>query len=180
MDETNMKNTGQWNSDLIVIWAACFFFPLIICCIGKVVGFILSLKSNSTFVVLPESTMEREEEPDMFYELNTTVTLAEPTLELTPEPKTLTREEQWKVIEDATMERAMAGDKAARDWVTKHVFTDPVDPSVSQSDFLQDVVDALRPMGYKAADIKATVNELTRSKEYTSVDELIQDVIKSS
>jgi len=41
-------------------------------------------------------------------------------------------------------------------------------------------VDALRPMGYKASDIKSTVNELTRSKDYTSVDELIQDVIRNS
>ena len=171
-----MKNTGQWNSDLVVIWAACFFFPFIIVCIGKIVGVIFSLKPSNTFAVLPESTIECEEEPDMFYESNTTVTFAEPT----PEPKTLTKEEQWKIIADATMEKAMAGDKASRDWVTKHVFTDPVDPSASQSDFTQDVVDALRPMGYKPADIKATVDELTRSKEYTSVDELIQDVIKSS
>ena len=171
-----MKNTGQWNSDLVVIWAACFFFPLILCCIGKIAAFIFRLKPSNTFAVLPESTVGCEEEPDMFYEFNTTVTLAEPT----PEPKALTKEEQWQIIEDATMEKAMSGDKAARDWVTKHVFTDPVNPSVSQSDFTQDVVDTLRPMGYKAADIKATIAELTRSKEYTSVDELIQDVIKSS
>ncbi len=106
------------------------------------------------------------------YEINTTFTISQ--------PAPISREEQWKIIEDATMEKAMAGDKAARDWVTKYVFTDPVDPSTSQGDFTQDVVDALRPMGYKAADIKATINELTRSKEYISVDELIQDVIKSN
>jgi len=122
---------------------------------------------------LPRPAIHIPEEYDTSeYEINTTVTISQPT--------PLSREEQWKIIEDATMEKAMAGDKAARDWVTKHVFTDPVDPSTNQSDFTQDVVDALRPMGYKTADIKATVDELTRSREYTSVDELIQDVIKSS
>lgn len=171
-----MTNVGQWNSDLVVIWAACFFFPCVLCCIGKIAVFIFSLKSSNTFAVLPEPIMGYEEEPDIFYEFNTTVTLAEPT----PEPKALTKEEQWQIIEDATMEKAMSGDKAARDWVTKHVFTDPVNPSTSQHDFMQEVVDALRPMGYKASDIKSTVNELTRSKDYTSADELIQDVIRNS
>jgi len=122
---------------------------------------------------LPRPVIHIPEEYDTSEcEINTTVTISQPT--------PLSREEQWKIIEDATMKKAMAGDKAARDWVTKHVFTDPVDPSTNQSDFTQDVVDALRPMGYKTADIKATVDELTRSREYTSVDELIQDVIKSS
>ena len=166
-------NTGTWNSDLVVIWAACFFLPLIICCIIRIVKAISEspLINSSSTLVTPVIHIPEEHDTSE-YEFNTTVTISQPT--------PLTREEQWKIIEDATMERAMAGDKAARDWVTKHVFTDPVDPSTSQSDFTQDVVDALRPMGYKAADIKATVAELTRSKEYTSVDELIQDVIKSS
>ena len=165
-------NTGTWNSDLVVIWVACFFLPLIICCIIRIVKTVLESATKRTATLATPDVQIPEEYETSEYEFNTTVTFSQPT--------PLTREEQWKIIEDATMERAMAGDKAARDWVTKHVFTDPVDPSVSQSDFLQDVVDALRPMGYKAADIKATVNELTRSKEYTSVDELIQDVIKSS
>ena len=166
-------NIGTWNSDLVVIWAACFFLPLIICCIMRIVKDISesSLTNSSSTPTVPDIQIPEEYDTSE-YEINTTVTISQ--------PAPLSREEQWKIIEEATMEKAMAGDKAARDWVTKHVFTDPVDPSVSQSDFTQDVVDALRPMGYKAADIKATVNELTRSKEYTSVDELIQDVIKSS
>ena len=165
-------NTGTWNSDLVVIWAACFFLPLIICCIMRIIKTILEPLANRN-ATLPTPAIHMPEEYDTSeYEINTTVTISQ--------PAPLSREEQWKIIEDATMEKAMAGDKAARDWVTKHVFTDPVDPSTSQSDFTQDVVDTLRPMGYKAADIKATVNELTRSKEYTSADDLIQDVIKSS
>ena len=136
----------------------------------KAIGDSYLVNSSSTLTVPTIQIPEEHETSE--YEINTTVTISQPT--------PLSREEQWKIIEDATMEKAMSGDKAARDWVTKHVFTDPVDPSTSQSDFVQDVIDALRPMGYKAADIKATVNELTRSKEYTSADDLIQDVIKSS
>tara|TARA_R110000744_G_scaffold314837_1_gene421858 strand:+ start:841 stop:1359 length:519 start_codon:yes stop_codon:yes gene_type:complete len=109
-----------------------------------------------------------------------TSSFAQVTFAVEPQHKNLTKEEQWQVIADATMEKAMSGDKSARDWVTKHIFTDPVDPSTSQSSFMQEVVDALRPMGYKAADVKSKVNELTQAREYASVDELIQDVIKNS
>lgn len=155
------------------MWAAFFFLPLIICCVMRIIKAIGEnhIINSSSKLTVPTIQIPEEYETSE-YEINTTVTISQPT--------PLSREEQWKIIEDATMEKAMSGDKAARDWVTKHVFTDPVDPSTNQSDFVQDVIDALRPMGYKAADIKATVNELTRSKEYTSADDLIQDVIKSS
>lgn len=166
MDETVMTNVGQWNSDLVVIWAACFFLPLIVCCIMRIVTSLVSNNNPVACIQAPEDHETSE------YEFNTTVTLSQPV--------PVSKEEQWKIIEDAAMEKAMSGDKAARDWVTKHVFTDPVNPSTSQHDFMQEVVEALRPMGYKTADIKATVNELTRSKDYTSVDELIQDVIRNS
>jgi len=161
--------TPSWDSGLCAIWVILFILPLTYHVIKRIVQVItkpLVYNGDIATVQVPEEYETSE------YEFNATVTASQ--------PAPLSREEQWKIIEDATMEKAMAGDKAARDWVTKHVFTDPVDPSTSQSDFTQDVVDALRPMGYKAADIKATVNELTRSKEYTSADDLIQDVIKSS
>lgn len=168
-----MTNVGQWNSDLVVIWAACFFLPLIVCCVMRIVKTIgeSPLINTSAIVTIPAIQIPEEYNTSEF-ELNTTITLSQ--------PATVSREDQWKIIEDAAMEKAMSGDKAARDWVTKHVFTDPVNPSTSQHDFMQEVVDALRPMGYKASDIKSTVNELTRSKDYTSVDELIQDVIRNS
>jgi len=161
--------TPSWDSGLCAIWVILFFLPFtyhMIKHILKAMTKPLAYNGDIATVQVPEEYETSE------YEFNATVTASQ--------PAPLSREEQWKIIEDATMEKAMSGDKAARDWVTKHVFTDPVDPSTSQSDFVQDVVDALRPMGYKAADIKATVNELTRSKEYTSADDLIQDVIKSS
>tara|TARA_R110002167_G_scaffold349181_1_gene560984 strand:- start:58 stop:549 length:492 start_codon:yes stop_codon:yes gene_type:complete len=158
-------NTPRWDSSLAIMFMACLFIPFFI---RYIKGLIQAIGQPLTITTVqaPEECETSE------FEFNTTITLSQ--------PAPVSREDQWKIIEDAAMEKAMSGDKAARDWVTKHVFTDPVDPSISQSDFLQDVVDALRPMGYKAADIKATVGELTRSKEYTSVDELIQDVIKSS
>ena len=161
--------TPSWDSGLCAIWVVLFFLPLTYHIIKHILKAMTKPLAYSGDIATVQALGEHET-PE--HEFNTTVTFSQ--------PAPLSREEQWKIIEEATMEKAMAGDKAARDWVTKHVFTDPVDPSVSQSDFTQDVVDALRPMGYKAADIKATVNELTRSKEYTSVDELIQDVIKSS
>lgn len=151
------------------IFLFAFLLPFLIFIVINIVKSLSSKPMQLTTPFQPEHT------PELEASASVQVTFVEE-----PQHKKPTREEQWKIIEEATMEKAMAGDKAARDWVTKHVFTDPVDPSTSQSDFTQDVVDALRPMGYKAADIKATVNELTRSKEYTSVDELIQDVIKSS
>ena len=176
MDETVMTNVGQWNSDLVVIWAACFFSPFIICCIARIVVHIVGVvdipmaRNNTIYTVTDDQVSEEGETSE--FELNTTITLSQ--------PAPVSREDQWKIIEDAAMEKAMSGDKAARDWVTKHVFTDPVNPSTSQHDFMQEVVDALRPMGYKVSDIKSTVNELTRSKDYTSADELIQDVIRNS
>ena len=161
--------TPSWDSGLCAIWVVLFFLPLTYHMIKHILKAMIKPLAYSGDIATVQALGEYETSE---HEFNTTVTFSQ--------PAPLSREEQWKIIEEATMEKAMAGDKAARDWVTKHVFTDPVDPSTSQSDFTQDVVDALKPMGYKAADIKATVNELTRSKEYTSVDELIQDVIKSS
>ena len=161
--------TQSWDSGLCAIWVVLFFLPFtyhMINHILKAMARPLTYRGDMTTVQVLE---ERETSE---FELNTTVTLSQ--------PATVSREDQWKIIEDAAMEKAMSGDKAARDWVTKHVFTDPVNPSTSQHDFMQEVVDALRPMGYKASDIKSTVNELTRSKDYTSVDELIQDVIRNS
>jgi hypothetical protein len=96
-----------------------------------------------------------------------------------PQHKNRTREEQWQVIADATMEKAMQGDKAARDWVTKHIFTDPVEPTASSSPFIKDAVDALKGIGYKSSEVKKLALELSEQKEYSSLDELIQDIIKN-
>jgi hypothetical protein len=96
-----------------------------------------------------------------------------------PQHKKLTREEQWKVIADATMEKAMEGDKAARDWVTRHIFTDPVEPAASSSPFVKDAVDALKGVGYKSSDVKKLALELSEQNEYSSLEELIQDIIKN-
>ena len=96
-----------------------------------------------------------------------------------PQHEKLTREEQWKVIADATMEKAMQGDKAARDWVTRHIFTDPVEPAASSSPFVSDAVDALKSIGYKPSDVKKLALELSEQNEYSSLEELIQDIIKS-
>jgi len=94
-------------------------------------------------------------------------------------PKRLTKEEQWAVIADATMEKAMQGDKAARDWVTKHIFTDPVTPDTTVSPFISDAVDALKRAGYKPSDVRKTANQLCSQNDYSSLEDLIQDIVKN-
>ena len=91
----------------------------------------------------------------------------------------LTKEEQWQVIADATMEKAMKGDKAARDWVTKHIFTDPVISESTSSPFISDAVDALKRAGYKASDVRKVANQLCSQNDYASLEDLIQDIVKN-
>ena len=91
----------------------------------------------------------------------------------------LTKEEQWQIIADATMEKAMQGDKAARDWVTKHIFTDPVTPESTSSPFISDAVDALKGAGYKASDVRKVANQLCSQNDYASLEDLIQDIVKN-
>jgi hypothetical protein len=91
----------------------------------------------------------------------------------------LTKEEQWQVIADATMEKAMQGDKAARDWVTKHIFTDPVTPETIDNPFISDAVAALKRAGYKASDVKKVAIELSSQNDYASLEDLIQDIVKN-
>ena len=91
----------------------------------------------------------------------------------------LNKEEQWRVIADITMQKAMQGDKAARDWVTKHIFTDPVTPDTTVSPLIGDAVDALKRAGYKASDVRKVANQLCSQNEYASLEDLIQDIIKN-
>ena len=91
----------------------------------------------------------------------------------------LTKEEQWQVIADATMEKAMQGDKAARDWVTKHIFTDPVAPESMSNPLIKDAVDALKSVGYKSGDVKKVAVELCSQNDYASLEDLIQDIVKN-
>jgi hypothetical protein len=114
--------------------------------------------------------------PEIETETYTTVTM-----QFTEDKTTskLTKEEQWQIIADATMEKAMQGDKAARDWVTKHIFTDPVTPESTGSPFIGDAVDALKSAGYKASDVRKVANQLCSQNDYASLEDLIQDIVKN-
>jgi|TARA_R100000908_G_scaffold54631_1_gene29884 hypothetical protein len=91
----------------------------------------------------------------------------------------LTKEQQWNIIAEITMDKAMQGDKAARDWVTKHMFTDPVTPDTTVSPFISDAVDALKRAGYKPSDVRKTANQLCSQNDYASLEDLIQDIVKN-
>tara|TARA_B100001094_G_C17676789_1_gene551457 strand:+ start:21 stop:536 length:516 start_codon:yes stop_codon:yes gene_type:complete len=114
--------------------------------------------------------------PEIETETFTTVTM-----QFTDDKATsnLTKEEQWQVIADATMEKAMQGDKAARDWVTKHIFTDPVAPESISNPLIKDAVDALKSVGYKSGDVKKVAVELCSQNDYASLEDLIQDIVKN-
>jgi len=108
-----------------------------------------------------------------------TITTVKMEFNNTQDKPKLTKEEQWRVIADATMEKAMQGDKAARDWVTKHIFTDPVTPESTSSPFISDAVDALKSAGYKASDVRKVANQLCSQNDYASLEDLIQDIVKN-
>ena len=154
---------------------------------GSLTGFFLFMLLLPTFVAIvvnilknlsvPQTTMPSTVPnlPEVETETYTTVTM-----QFTEDsiPK-LTKEEQWQVIADATMEKAMQGDKAARDWVTKHIFTDPVTPESTSSPFISDAVDALKGAGYKASDVRKVANQLCSQNDYASLEDLIQDIVKN-
>ena len=96
-----------------------------------------------------------------------------------PPASSTSKEEQWDAMVSSTMQSAMQGDKAARDWVTKHVFTDPVIPDTKTNPFISDAVDALKHVGYKASDVRKVANELCSHNDYSSLEDLIQDIIKN-
>ena len=155
---------------------------------GSLTGFFLFMLLLPTFVaivvnILKNLSMAQATMPSTapnLPEVETTETYTTVSMQFTEDstPK-LTKEEQWQVIADATMEKAMQGDKAARDWVTKHIFTDPVTPESTGSPFINDAVDALKRAGYKPADVRKVANQLCSQNDYASLEDLIQDIVKN-
>ena len=96
----------------------------------------------------------------------------------------LCREQQWNMIVESAMFDAMSGNKSARDWVTKHVFseTDPQQPAVSTAsrEIVREAHEALKSLGYKPTELKDKIKDLCKDKIYTSADDLIQDVIRGA
>tara|TARA_Y100001938_G_scaffold137084_1_gene200808 strand:+ start:983 stop:1411 length:429 start_codon:yes stop_codon:yes gene_type:complete len=141
----------MFNSELAMVWSLFFMAPF----------FIFVLSRLGLF-----STVYGVKTPEVHYVYE-------------PPASPTSKEEQWDAIVSSTMQSAMQGDRAARDWVTKHVFTDPVIPDSKTSPLVSDAVDALKHVGYKASDVRKIANELCSHNDYSSLEDLIQDIIKN-
>jgi hypothetical protein len=97
---------------------------------------------------------------------------------------TLCREQQWDMIVESAMFDAMSGNKSARDWVAKHVFseTEPQQSGISTTsrEIIREAHEALKPLGYKPTELKDKIRDLCKDKMYTSADDLIQDFIRGA
>ena len=97
---------------------------------------------------------------------------------------TLCREQQWDMIVESAMFDAMSGNKSARDWVTKHVFseTEPQQSGISTTsrEIIREAHEALKSLGYKPTELKDKIRDLCKDKMYTSADDLIQDFIRGA
>ena len=97
---------------------------------------------------------------------------------------TLCREQQWDMIVESAMFDAMSGNKSARDWVTKHVFseTEPQQSGIATTsrEIIREAHEALKPLGYKPTELKDKIRDLCKDKIYTSADDLIQDIIRGA
>ena len=97
---------------------------------------------------------------------------------------TLCREQQWDMIVESAMFDAMSGNKSARDWVTKHVFseTEPQQSGISTTsrEIIREAHEALKPLGYKPTELKDKIRDLCKDKIYISADDLIQDFIRGA
>ncbi len=148
-----MSHTGAYNGVFIMILVGLFFLPAIIHNFMKLFSWMSSRK-------LTEVSQ--------------------------PVQPTLCREQQWDMIVESAMFDAMSGNKSARDWVTKNVFNES-QPQPAQSgivttsrEVIREAHEALKPLGYKPTELKDKINDLCKNKIYTSVDDLIQDVIRGA
>ena len=165
------KNTGQ-PATLTSMFMFMFFLPFCI-----MTGFAILKSFVKPKVIRQQRQSYEAPEFDTFTFASVTTTITETQAEQPTQKQT--KEEQWQVIADVTMEKAMQGDKAARDWVTKHIFTDPVTPEPTGSPFISDAVDALKRAGYKPADVRKVANQLCSQNDYASLEDLIQDIVKN-
>ena len=97
-----------------------------------------------------------------------------------PKPKKKTFDENdWNEICEAAVEKAKTGDARSRDWVLEHIFnkSDQNDTKTSK-EIIEDCTWALINYGHKKADAIKLVNEKAAGAEYSSVEELLKDILK--
>ena len=161
-----MRNVGVFDGNLIAIWILALLFPMFLC---KAVQIYDRFKYGSS---------EPEYHPIL---MNGLPVEHIPTEEAQVEPIN-----EWEQIKRAAIQRAIEGDKSARDWVTKHVFDDGLQShssaqfsSGTNHQIMRDALDFLKPLGYKLSELKKVIKELCINNTYTSVEDLVQDVIKN-
>ena len=146
-----MSYTGAYNAEFIMIIVGLFFLPAIVQNFMK----LFSWMSSRKVVEVSQSVQP-----------------------------ILCREQQWNMIVESAMFDAMSGNKSARDWVTKHVFSE-AEPqqsgiSTTSGEIIKEAHEALKPLGYKPAELKHKIRDLCKDKIYTSADDLIQDFIRGT
>ena len=181
-----MVNSGTGDPSAaaeIVFW---FFVPAIMLMVAKAILFVaqayasLKLMNNDRLQKALNDLEGEPQAPEFDTYLSTEVNIIDVKADANPsESANLTLEQIWEEISKTTMDKAMQGDKAARDWVTKYIFTDPVTPESTGSPFISDAVDALKSVGYKASDVRKVANQLCSQKDYASLEDLIQDIVKN-
>jgi len=163
-----MSHTGAYNDVFILVLVSLFFAPFILVNFAR----LFTRKRQHVYI--------QQEQPatlDDFFVVHHSE-LLQPAA---PQPA-LTREQQWNLMVQSAMEQAMNGDKTARDWVTKHVFSETETTqsvmSATNREIIREVYESLKPLGYKPAELKDKIKNLCKNKMYTSADDLIQDVIR--
>ncbi len=183
-----MENIGTWNSDIVFMTVLCFFAPVLFSGLIKLFLTIYIAFSRNAQPVYSSIQEQASHTLDDYFVVHGSE-LYEPAAT----EAALTREQQWSLVVDSAMNKAMTGDKSARDWVTKHVFdettnekTVPSKKSQKQSsprtsqDTIKEAYNCLKPLGYKPTELKDKIRDLCKDKIYTSVDDLIQDVIRGA
>tara|TARA_Y100000992_G_scaffold302251_1_gene275666 strand:- start:1800 stop:2288 length:489 start_codon:yes stop_codon:yes gene_type:complete len=161
-----MRNVGVFDGDLIAIWILALLFPMFF------------YKAVQIYDRFKYGSSESEYHPIL---MNGVPVEDVPVDNTQVEPIN-----EWEQIKQAAIQRAIEGDKSARDWVTKHVFNDGLQPDSSPQfssgtnhQIMRDALDCLKGLGYKVSDLKRVIKELCVNNTYTTVEDLVQDVIKN-
>jgi len=175
-----MENVGKWNSDIVWMVSLSFFAPVFIAAVVKslaIIFYTFKRPSGQHYLQPSESSNT----------LDDYMVVHKDDLEPEAMDANFPRDQQWELIVEAAMANAMLGDKSARDWVTKHVFSSDstvVTPQSAQKntsrEIITDAYDSLKTLGYKPKELRAKLKQLCANKMYTDVDDLIQDVIRGA
>ena len=166
-----MSHTGAYNDLFILVLVSLFFAPFILVNFAR----LFTRKRQHVYI-----EQEQPASLDDFFVVHESE-LSHQLQPLQHQP-TLNRHQQWNIVVESAMAKAMQGDKGARDWVTKHVFgeTEPQQSGnvTTSREVIREAHEALKPLGYKPTELKDKIKDLCKNKIYTSVDDLIQDVIR--